>query len=107
MGFSDLFQNSCHNYNSIPFDAYPNLSCMKGALPSHCDEGETALLKRAMAEFDVEKRRKLIQELMVLNHENAPNLFFVELTDLTGLNKRVKNFRNTIQRFNFHEIELK
>jgi hypothetical protein len=59
-----------------------------------------------MGEFDVEKRRKLIQELMVLNNENAPNLFFVELTDLTGLNKRVNGFANIIQRFNFHEITL-
>ena len=36
---------------------------------------------------------------MVLNHENAPNLFFVELVDMTGLNKRVENFSNVIQRF--------
>jgi peptide/nickel transport system substrate-binding protein len=105
MGFSDIFQNSCHNFNAIPFDAYPNLSCAKNP-GSHCDAAETAKLDQAMGEFDVEKRRKLIQELMVLNHENAPNLFFVELTDLTGLNKRVNGFSNIIQRFNFHEITL-
>jgi peptide/nickel transport system substrate-binding protein len=105
MGFSDIFQNSCHNFNAIPFDAYPNLSCAKNP-GSHCDAAETAKLDQAMGEFDVEKRRKLIQELMVLNNENAPNLFFVELTDLTGLNKRISGFSNIIQRFNFHEITL-
>lgn len=44
---------------------------------------------------------------MVLNHENAPNLFFVEMVDLTGVSKRVQNFQNTIQRFNWNEIALK
>ena len=105
LGFSDIFQNSCHNFNAIPFDSYPNLSCKKDP-GSHCDAAETAKLDEAMGEFDVEKRRKLVQELMVLNNENAPNLFFVELTDLTGLNKRVNGFTNIIQRFNFHEITL-
>ena len=106
MGMSDIFQNSCHNFNAIPFDAYPNLSCRKKPLASHCNEDEFALLERAEQEFDVEKRRKLIQDLMVLNHENAPNLFFVELVDMTGLNKRVQNFSNTIQRFSFDTITL-
>ncbi|HJN04575.1 MAG TPA: ABC transporter substrate-binding protein, partial [Alphaproteobacteria bacterium] len=106
MGFSDIFQNSCHNYNAIPFDAYPNLSCQKPD-PSHCDDDEAALLTQAFGEFDVEKRRKLIQELMALGHENAPNLFFVELVDMTGLSSRVENFTNTIQRFSFDTITLK
>ena len=105
MGMADIFQNSCHNFNAIPFDAYPNLSCRKD-LPSHCDADEFALLERAEQEFDTEKRRQLIQQLMVLNHENAPNLFFVELVDLTGLNKRVNNFTNIIQRFSFDKITL-
>jgi peptide/nickel transport system substrate-binding protein len=105
MGFSDIFQNSCHNFNAIPFDAYPNLSCEKD-LPSHCDADESALLDAAFSEFDVEKRRQLLQQLMVLNHENAPNLFFVELVDMTGLSARVQNFTNTIQRFSFDTITL-
>ncbi len=63
--------------------AYPNLSCKKDP-GSHCDAAETAKLDEAMGEFDVEKRRKLVQELMVFNNENAPNLFFVELTDHDG-----------------------
>lgn len=105
MGFSDIFQNSCHNFNAIPFDAYPNLSCQKD-LPSHCDEEESALLTEAVEEFDTEKRRKLIQDLMVLNHENAPNLFFVDLVDMTGLSSRVRNFSNIIQRFSWSDITL-
>lgn len=106
MGFSDIFQNSCHNFNAIPFDAYPNLSCQKD-LPSHCDEEESALLTEAVEEFDTEKRRKLIQDLMVLNHENAPNLFFVDLVDMTGVSGRVQNFSNIIQRFSWDTITLK
>jgi peptide/nickel transport system substrate-binding protein len=106
MGFSDMFQNSCHNDPAIATFAYPNLSCRKAPLASHCDQDELAKLTAAEQEFDVEKRRKLIQELMVLNHDNAPNLFFVELTDMTGLNKRVSNFTNTIQRYNFHSLTL-
>jgi len=106
MGFSDIFQNSCHNFNAIPFDAYPNLSCEK-EFPSHCDEEESAVLAAAFEEFDTEKRRKLIQDLMVLNHENAPNLFFVELVDMTGLSSRVQGFSNIIQRFSWDTISLK
>ncbi|MSO65722.1 MAG: ABC transporter substrate-binding protein [Alphaproteobacteria bacterium] len=105
MGFSDVFSNACHNFNAIPFDAYPNLTCKK-ELPSHCDQAETSLLDRAMGEFDVDQRRKLIQELMAVNKENAQNLFFTELTDLTGLNRQVQNFTNTIQRFSFDTITL-
>lgn len=106
MGFSDIFTNACHNFNAIPFDAYPNMTCKK-ALPHNCDKEETALLDRAMSEFDVEKRRKLIQELMAVNKDQAQNIFFFEMTDLTGVNGRVQNFQNVIQRFNFHEITLK
>lgn len=105
MGFSDIFTNACHNFNAIPFDAYPNMTCKK-ALPHHCDPAETALLERAMGEFDLEKRRALIQELMAVNKDQAQNIFFFEMTDLTGLNKRVQGFTNTIQRFNFHDITL-
>jgi len=106
MGFSDIFQNSCHNDPAIATFAYPNLTCRKAPLASHCDAEEEAKLTEAEQEFDVEKRRKLIQELMVLNHDNAPNLFFVELTDMTGLNKRVSGFSNVLQRYNFHSLTL-
>ncbi len=54
MGMSDIFQNSCHNFNAIPFDADPNLSCRKKPLASHCNEEEFALLEMAEQEFDVE-----------------------------------------------------
>ncbi len=106
MGFSDIFQNSCHNDPAIATFAYPNLTCRKAPLASHCDVEEEAKLTEAEQEFDVEKRRKLIQELMVLNHDNAPNLFFVELVDMTGLNKRVSGFTNVLQRYNFHSLTL-
>ncbi|MDA1058330.1 MAG: hypothetical protein O3C65_06525, partial [Proteobacteria bacterium] len=86
--------------------AYPNLTCRKAPFASHCDAAEEAKLTEAEQEFDVEKRRKLIQELMVMNHDNAPNLFFVELVDITGLNKRVGGFSNVLQRYNFHSLTL-
>ncbi len=106
MGFSDIFQNSCHNDPAIATFAYPNLTCRKAPFASHCDVAEEAKLTEAEQEFDVEKRRKLIQELMVMNHDNAPNLFFVELVDITGLNKRVGGFSNVLQRYNFHSLTL-
>ena len=105
MRFSDVFSNACHNFNAIPFDAYPNMTCKK-ELPHHCDPAETALLDRAMGEFDLEKRRALTRELMAVNKDQAQNIFFTELNDLTGLNKRVQGFTNTIQRFSFHDITL-
>ena len=59
-----------------------------------------------MGEFDLEKRRALTRELMAVNKDQAQNIFFTELNDLTGLNKRVQGFTNTIQRFSFHDITL-
>ena len=44
---------------------------------------------------------------MALGHENAPNLFFVELVDMTGLSSRIENFSNTIQRFSYETVTLK
>jgi peptide/nickel transport system substrate-binding protein len=43
-------------------------------------------------EFDVNKRRKLLQELSAKVRDSAPGLFLYEVTDLSVVSPRVKNY---------------
>ncbi len=63
----------------------------KRPVPFYCDAEETALLDKAQAEFDVEKRRKLLQDLMQLSHDNAPALALVQVVDVVGRSAKVQN----------------
>ena len=103
MGFNDIFQNGCQLFTAHPLDAFPNLSCRK-AQPSHCDAGEMKLIEAVEQEFDVEKQRKLVQQLLALNHENAAIINLNVIPDLTGLHKRVRNFVNIAQRYDYGDI---
>ena len=103
MGFNDIFQNGCMSFTAHPLDVFPNLSCRK-LQPSHCDQNELKLIEAIEGEFDVEKQRKLVQELLALNHENAAVLSLNVIPDLTGLHKRVRNFVNVAQRYDYGDI---
>jgi peptide/nickel transport system substrate-binding protein len=105
MGFNDIFQNGCQLFTAHPLDAFPNLSCRK-AQPSYCDATEMKLIEAIEAEFDVEKQRKLVSELLALNHENAAIMNLNAIPDLTGLHKRVRNFVNIAQRYDYGDISF-
>ncbi|MSO65509.1 MAG: hypothetical protein EXQ85_06915 [Alphaproteobacteria bacterium] len=106
MGFSGgIFTNSCRNDTADALDCYRNLSC-RHTPAHHCNADEMKLIEAGEQEFDVEKRSKILSDLLALNSENAAMLYMIEMVDLTGLNKRVQGFRNDIQRFNFEEVTL-
>ena len=105
LGFKGLFQAYCNDNNVDALDAFANSSCLKK--PSYyCDQQEMALITAAASEFDLEKRRKTIQDLLALNHDNAGGLYMVEVIDIAGVHKRVKGYKNVIQRLNFHEVTI-
>ena len=60
-------------------------------VPFWCDAGESALLDKSQLEFDVEKRRKILQDLMALFHDNAPALSLVQVVDVVGRSAKVQN----------------
>ena len=103
MGFNDIFQNGCMSFTAHPLDVFPNLSCRKPQA-SHCDANELKLIEAIEGEFDVEKQRKLVSQLLALNHENAPIISLNVIPDLTGLHKRVRNFVNIAQRYDYGDI---
>ncbi|MBM3504554.1 MAG: hypothetical protein FJX65_11835 [Alphaproteobacteria bacterium] len=83
-------------------------SCRKQPAVSvfYCNREEADLLDAADREFDPEKRKAILHRLMLLNHNNVSTLLFVEPPELTGLSKRVRNFKNYYLRYNYHEIDV-
>ena len=105
LGFKGLFQAYCNDNNVDGLDAFANSSCLKK--PSYyCDQQEMVLIATAASAFDENKRRKAIQDLLALNHDNAGGLYIVEVIDIAGVHKRVKGFKNIIQRLNYHEVTI-
>ena len=72
----------------------------------YCNREEAALLDAADKEFNSDKRKAILHRLMQLNHDNVSTLLFVEPPELTGLSKRVRNFKNSFLRYNYHEIDV-
>lgn len=73
-------------------------------VPFWCNAEEDALLTKAQAEFDVEKRRKILQDLMQVFHDNAPALFLVNVVDVVGRSAKVENAKLTYRVLNYHEM---
>lgn len=105
LGFESMFQNYCNANNVDGLDAFSSTSCNKNP-PYYCNQEEMALIEAAAGEFDEAKRNDLVQRLLKLNHDNASSLLMVEVIDVTGVNKRVKGFKNIIQRLNYHEVTI-
>lgn len=80
-------------------------SCLRPK-PWYCDKDLTAKIETAYAEGDLDKRRKLTQEIMAIYHEQAPVIWLHEVVMFEGLSKRVRNYRvdNTVIRY--EQIEL-
>jgi peptide/nickel transport system substrate-binding protein len=73
-------------------------------VPFWCDRDFDAGLTKAQEEFDVEKRRKLLQDLMVKFHEQAPGLSLVQVVDVVGRSAKVENAKLIFRVMNYHEI---
>ncbi|MSO66141.1 MAG: ABC transporter substrate-binding protein [Alphaproteobacteria bacterium] len=80
-------------------------SCSKRN-PVYCDEAEQVMVKAAETEFDLEKRRKILGELLKVNAENASLIFVAEQTNNMAYNPKVKNFKNAVFVLNYHEMRI-
>ncbi|MDX2225171.1 MAG: ABC transporter substrate-binding protein [Rhodospirillaceae bacterium] len=85
-----LSWNGAPYYDLIRSASY--FSCQKPA-PFFCDPEAMPLFDAAAGEFDVDRRRAILQRLARRLHETAPALFLYEVTDLAVVSPRVGNFR--------------
>ncbi len=80
------------------FNAF--VSCKKNP-PYYCNEDEMPLVEAQAAEFDVDKRKAILQELLQANAANAPLLFLTEGFEAMSYQPRIQNFEAINQRLNY------
>jgi ABC-type transport system substrate-binding protein len=84
---------------------YRQYSCRKRPA-FYCDPAELQAVEQAEAEFDIEKRRALYQNLMQRFHDNAPALFLTELTDIVARSAKVRGLKLTQRVLSYHEASV-
>jgi len=84
-----------------------NQSCGKGGKPYLCDTTQQAMIDAANAEFDPDKRKKILQDLIALQYEEASNLYLIAYNNLHAYHPNVQGFRNVNQTIMYHEMSLK
>lgn len=80
-------------------------SCKKPA-PYFCDESELPAIEAINGEFDADKRRGMLQDLLAIHTEKAPIIFLLEFEESMAYNPRIKNFRHTTLVIPYHELEV-
>ena len=80
-------------------------SCAK-KVQVYCDEAEMPLITAAAGEFNVDKRRQLLRDVLKMNHDNAPLIFMAEQRSNMGVHPKVKNFKNEVFVLNYHEMRI-
>jgi peptide/nickel transport system substrate-binding protein len=107
LGFPDMF--------GLGYFLTPELDAVRGYITHWCDktprwycnESLRPLVDQARSEFDPDKRKKVLQELMRLGHEDAPVLYMVNQIDVAAYNRRVQNFKMINRYINYDEITLR
>ena len=99
---------------SMEFDFAPTLdpqrslgmhSCLR-AVPWHCDQAVMPLIEASRNEFDPEKRRSILQQIMRVYHDTAPMLYLYESVHFDGVSARVKNYRPVNGIIPYERLEL-
>jgi peptide/nickel transport system substrate-binding protein len=72
-----------------------------------CDEKVKGMIIKANSEFDRDKRRAVLHQIHVANHDNPPAVFLIEQIDVFGLSKRLKGFNQINRWATYHEMSVK
>ena len=83
-----------------------NQSCAKGGKPYICDETQEAMIKAANAEFDPDKRKLILQDLIALQYEEAVNLFLIAYNNIHAYSPDLEGFRNVNQTIMYSEMSF-
>jgi peptide/nickel transport system substrate-binding protein len=99
---------------SMEFDFSPTLdpqrslgmhSCLR-AVPWHCDQEVMPLIQASRSEFDAEKRREILREIMRIYHDTAPMLYLYESVHFDALSARVRNYKPVNRIINYEALAL-
>lgn len=97
------------NYGSLPaldpLIGFQYHSCL-WLKPWICDAEQTDLINRGLAEFDRDKRRDLVSELLRVTYEEPIGLYLYERARFDALSRRVTNYRAPFGYTSFHDIEV-
>ena len=80
-------------------------SCLR-TVPWHCDRAIMPLIEASRSEFDAEKRRGILQQLMRVYHDTAPMLYYMSRAHFDGLSARVRNYRPVNRTINYEALTL-
>ena len=82
-----------------------NSSCLR-AKPWFCGQEIMPLIEQANAEFDPDKRKALLQQILRWYHDEAPSIFLLDNPEINAINKRVQNFENINSVIQYHKMTL-
>ena len=82
-----------------------NSSCLR-AKPWFCGQEIMPLIEQANAEFDPDKRKALLQQILRWYHDEAPSIFLLDNPEINAINKRVQNFENINSVLQYHKMTL-
>jgi peptide/nickel transport system substrate-binding protein len=92
-----------------PLTDYRVRSCVKPSkarAPFHCDPKVTELMKRALAEDDLAKRKAIYQQMIVLEQDSPPGILLWQRPEFTALAKGVTGFAPVEDVFNLHTLRV-
>ena len=81
-------------------------SCIAAGPKYMCVPEMVPLIEAQSKEMDVEKRRKMLQELEMMTHDQATSLFLAGVPEIYGYNKRVSGLAVWNQRIQYDQIKL-
>jgi peptide/nickel transport system substrate-binding protein len=81
-----------------------NQSCL-WVHPWYCDPEAMPLITQALAEFDLDKRRALVRQVMAHSHHQAQALFLYDGVGFMGLGRRVAELPSDISYLRFDALK--
>jgi peptide/nickel transport system substrate-binding protein len=95
-------------YNSAPYNDITRFMGYEFCKPNpyFCIEEIVPKIVAADAIFDTAKRLDYLRKLAAEIHDLAPSLYLVEQIEITGVNKRLRGFKNLGKSFNYDEITI-
>ena len=95
-------------YNSAPYNDITRFMAFEFCKPNayFCIEDIVPKVTAADAIFDSGKRLDYLRKLAAEIHDLAPSIYLVEQIEITGVNKRLRGFKNLGKSFNYDEISI-
>ncbi len=95
-GTADADMFSWNSRGADPLTDFRLRSCQRTAptrMPFHCDPTITAMVKVALAEGDVAKRRQLYSEILAYERDNPPGLMLWQRPDFDAVSGNVTGYQ--------------